>query len=53
VLAADSLAPLRPLIATRVLDVPDPRLRVLENTPPQFRAVWIRITEVDERVADE
>ena len=53
VLAADSLAPLQPLIATRVLDVPDPRLRVLENTPPQFRAVWIRITEVDERVADE
>lgn len=53
VLAADSLAPLQPLIASRVLDVPDPRLRVLEGTPPQFRAVWIRITEVDERVADE
>lgn len=46
VLAADSLAPLRPLIVARVLDVPDPRLRVLESTPPQFRAVWIRITEV-------
>jgi hypothetical protein len=53
VLAADSLAPLQPLIAARVLDVPDPRLRVLESTPPQFRAVWIRITDVDERVADE
>lgn len=53
VLAADSLAPLQPLIAPRVLDVPDPRLRVLEGTPPQFRAVWIRITEFDERSADE
>lgn len=45
VLAADSLAPLRPLIVGRVLDVPDPRLRVLEGTPSQFRAVWIRIVE--------
>jgi hypothetical protein len=45
VLAADSLAPLRPLVAPRVLDVPDPRLRVLEGTPPQFRAVRIRIFE--------
>lgn len=53
VLAADSLAPLQPLIAARVLDVPDPRLRVLESTPSQFRSIWIRITEVDERLADE
>src|SRR5690242_7302264 len=53
VLAADSLAPLQSLIVPRVLDVPDPRLRVLEDTPPQFRAVWIRITEVDERSGDE
>lgn len=45
VLAADSLAPLRPLIVPRVLDVPDPRLRVLEATPQQFRAVWIKISE--------
>jgi hypothetical protein len=53
VLAADSLAPLASLIVPRVLDVPDPRLRVLEATPPQFRAVWIRITEWDERSGDE
>jgi Actinobacteria/chloroflexi VLRF1 release factor len=53
VLAADSLAPLQPLIAPRVLDVPDPRLRVLEGTPSQFRAIWIRITEFDERSGDE
>jgi hypothetical protein len=45
VLAADSLAPLRPLLVRRVLDVPDPRLRVLAGTPAQFRAVWIRISE--------
>jgi hypothetical protein len=53
VLAADSLAPLGPLIVPRVLDVPDPRLRVLESTPAQFRAVWIRIIEPDEREGDE
>jgi hypothetical protein len=45
VLAADALAPLRPLVVPRVLDVPDPRLRVLEATPSQFLAVWIRILE--------
>jgi hypothetical protein len=45
VLDADSLTPLGPLIVPRVLDVPDPRLRVLEATPPQFRAVWIRISD--------
>jgi hypothetical protein len=43
VLDVSSLAPLGPLIVPRALDVPDPRLRVLEATPPQFRAVWIRI----------
>jgi peptide subunit release factor 1 (eRF1) len=32
------LRPLRPLVAERVLDVPDPRLKVLEGTPDLFRA---------------
>ena len=32
------LRPLRPLVAERVLDVPDPRLKVLEATPDLFRA---------------
>jgi hypothetical protein len=52
VLAADSLAPLRPLLSPRVLDVPDPRLRVLEATPPQFRAVWIGISEEGDESAE-
>ena len=51
VLAADSLTPLKPLVVPRVLDVPDPRLRVLEATPPQFRAVWIRIFEAADESA--
>jgi hypothetical protein len=46
VLDAGSLAPLGPLIVPRALDVPDPRLRVLEATPPQFRAVWIKISDL-------
>ena len=33
VLADERLAPLRPLVADRVLDVPDPRLAVLRDTP--------------------
>src|SRR4051812_11350795 len=36
---------LRPLVAGPFLDVPDPRLAVLERAPAQFRAVLIRITE--------
>ena len=32
------LRPLRPLVSERVLDVPDPRLKVLEATPDLFRA---------------
>jgi Actinobacteria/chloroflexi VLRF1 release factor len=39
------LRPLRPLVAGPVLDVPDPRLRVLEQTPKQFRAVRIKLTD--------
>jgi hypothetical protein len=39
------LAVLRPLIVEPRLDVPDPRLRVLERTPQQFRAVRVQVTE--------
>jgi hypothetical protein len=45
VLADPRLAPLRPLAVTERLDVPDPRLKVLQATPPMFRAVRILITE--------
>jgi hypothetical protein len=47
VLADPRLAPLRPLLSPRVLDVPDPRRRVLEDTPRLFRAVAIRVVEPD------
>jgi hypothetical protein len=36
------LRPLRPLLAERVLDVPDPRLAVLQATPDLFRATVLR-----------
>ena len=39
------LAPLLPLLVDRRLDVPDPRLRVLEATPAAFRAVRVRLME--------
>lgn len=39
------LADLRPLVAEPLLEVPDPRLRVLERTPQLFRSVRIRISE--------
>jgi hypothetical protein len=29
------------------LDVPDPRLKILQGTPALFRAVRIRVTEPD------
>jgi peptide subunit release factor 1 (eRF1) len=45
VLADRRLAPLLPLVSGRLLDVPDPRLKVLQSTPDLFRAV--RITLVD------
>jgi peptide subunit release factor 1 (eRF1) len=45
VLADRRLAPLRPLVTGRVLDVPDPRLKVLMGTPDQFRAVRIEIVD--------
>ena len=45
VLRDTRLAPLLPLLVGRRLDVPDPRLRVLEATPAAFRAVRVRLTE--------
>jgi hypothetical protein len=45
VLADTRLAPLRPLVVESRLDVPDPRLKVLQGTPELFRSVRIRITD--------
>jgi Actinobacteria/chloroflexi VLRF1 release factor len=45
VLADARLAALRPLVVPRLLDVPDPRLRVLETTPRLFRAVRITVAD--------
>ena len=39
------LAPLLALAADRFLTVPDPKLTILKQTPRQFRAVRIRLTE--------
>lgn len=39
------LAAVRPLVTGRVLDVAEPRLAVLADTPRLFRAVWIRVTD--------
>jgi hypothetical protein len=39
------LAPFLALAVERFLTVPDPRLAVLKDTPRQFRAVRIRLTE--------
>jgi len=45
VLADPRLAALRPLVTEPFLDVPDPRLRVLQQTPRRFRAVRIRVVD--------
>jgi hypothetical protein len=47
VLADRRLQSLLPLVSGRLLDVPDPRLRVLQATPELFRAVRIRVVEPD------
>lgn len=39
------LSVLRPLAVAPLLEVPDPRLRVLTETPKQFRAVRVRVVE--------
>jgi hypothetical protein len=45
VLTDRRLAPLLPLVTGRLLDVPDPRLKVLASTPELFRAVRIRVVD--------
>lgn len=45
VLTDARLAPLRHLVVPGVLDVPDPRLRVLKNTSRLFRSVRIRVVD--------
>lgn len=45
VLSDPRLAPLMPLLVERRIDIPDPRLRVLEASPAQFRAVRIRVVD--------
>lgn len=44
VLEDPRLAPLRPLVVEHRLDVPDPRLKVLQSTPDLFRAVRIKLS---------
>lgn len=48
VLTDRRLAPLLPLLQGRLLDVPDPRLTVLQGTPALFRAVRIRLVDTPE-----
>jgi hypothetical protein len=43
VLEDPRLRPLVPLVTERVLDVPDPRLKILQATPDRFRATVIRL----------
>ena len=45
VLTDRRLQPLLPLVSGRLLDVPDPRLKVLQATPELFRAVRIRVVD--------
>ena len=45
VLTDPRLAALRPLVQSRLLDVPDPRLRILTETPALFRSVRIRVVD--------
>lgn len=45
VLADRRLAPLRPAVTGRLLDVPDPRQAVLEASYEGLRAVWIRVVD--------
>jgi peptide subunit release factor 1 (eRF1) len=45
VVADPRLAPLRPLVTGRVLDVPDPRLHVLRAMPERFTATIVRASD--------
>jgi peptide subunit release factor 1 (eRF1) len=44
VLEDERLAPLRPLVQERVIDVPDPRLAVLRKTPERFLATVVTLS---------
>lgn len=48
VLADRRLEPLRPLVVDAFLDVPDPKLAVLQATPATFRAVRVDVTDLGE-----
>jgi hypothetical protein len=52
VLADPRLGPLHPLLTPRLLEVPDPRRRVLEDAPRRFRAVSIRVVEPEGDVGE-
>ncbi|HEX4816556.1 MAG TPA: acVLRF1 family peptidyl-tRNA hydrolase, partial [Nonomuraea sp.] len=45
VLTDARLAPLRELVTGPLLDVPDPKLSVLQRTPPKFYGLRIEISE--------
>jgi hypothetical protein len=45
VLADPRLSALRALVVPPLLDVPDPRLTVLEATAPRFRAVRVEVVD--------
>jgi hypothetical protein len=45
VLADPRLAPLRPLAVPARIDVPDPKLKVLQHAPELYRAVRIRLSD--------
>ena len=47
VLSDRRLEPLRPLVTGRLLDVPDPRQKVLEASYDSLRAIWIRVVDPD------
>ena len=47
VLSDIRLRPLQPLVQARRVEVPDPRLKVLQALPAQFRAVPVEITDPD------
>jgi peptide subunit release factor 1 (eRF1) len=47
VLADPRLARLRPLVTARILDVPDPRARVLRNSLQASRAIRVTLSEPD------
>jgi hypothetical protein len=47
VLADARLSRLRPLVTARILDVPDPRARVLRDSLSASRAIRVTLSEPD------